>query len=170
MNNSHKSGKFKSSISLLLVSMLLMSTLTGCTPNPKNFSTSQLTVTLNDSFTERSSDDYELYVTCDDVGFSAKEETDQELQLAGYELISLSDYADEILRLNGDEGIQLSQRDDYYYFITSETVKGAKYTYIHCMYEGDNSFWVCQFVCKSKDYKRLKDDIFAWADSVTITK
>lgn len=170
MSKLHKLKTIKSSILLCMITILLLTSLTGCAPNPKNFSTSKITITLDETFTKHTSNSYEIYASSDDVAFTATEETEQELQLAGYELITLADYADEILSLNGDEGIKLTQRDDYYYFITSETVKGAKYTYIHCMYEGHDSFWVCQFACKSKDYKRLKDDLFLWADSITIAK
>lgn len=170
MNKLNITRSIKNSLGLILSLMLIMSCLTGCTPNPKNFSTPKVTVTLDDSFEQYSSDTFELYVKSDDVGFSAREETAQELELAGYEIISLQDYANEILSLNGSQGIKLNQRDDYYYFITSQTANGAKYTYTHCMFEGDNSFWVCQFVYKSKDHKRLSEDVLGWADSITITK
>ncbi len=160
----------KRPLALCLMFILLVATLSGCTPNPKNFSTTKITVTLDDSFEQYKSDTYELYVKSEDVGFSAREETSQELELAGYELISLVDYANEILSLNGSKDIKLQQRDDYYYFITTQTVNGAKYTYIHCMFEGNDAFWVCQFVFKSKDHKRLAEDVFSWADSIVITK
>lgn len=170
MNKLDKSKYIKRPLYLCLIFMLLMGTLTGCTPNPKSFSTTKLSITLDESFEKYDSDTFELYIKSDDVGFSAREETSQELELAGYELISLSDYANEILSLNGSEGIKLSQRDDYYYFVTSQTLNGAKYSYVHCMFEGNDSFWVCQFVFKSKDYKRLIDDVYIWADSIEIIK
>lgn len=160
----------KKPLGLCLIFVLLISTLTGCTPNPKNFSTTKITITLDDTFEQYKSDSFELYIKSEDVGFSAREETSQELELAGYEIISLVDYANEILALNGSKDIKLQQRDDYYYFVTTQTSNGAKYSYIHCMFEGDNSFWVCQFVFKSKDHKRLAEDVFTWADSIVITK
>lgn len=160
----------KHSVCICLMLLLMMSTLTGCSPNPKNFSTTKITITLDDSFEQYKSDNFELYIKSEDVGFSAKEETEQELELAGYEILSLVDYANEILELNGSKDIKLIQRDDYYYFVTTQTANGAKYSYIHCMFEGDNSFWVCQFVFKSKDHKRLAEDVFNWADSIVITK
>ncbi len=170
MNKRNLIFRIKKSLGLCLIFVLIISTLTGCSPNPKNFSTPKITITLDESFEQYSSDSFELYIKSEDVGFSAREETAQELELAGYEIISLADYANEILTLNGSEGIKLSQRDDYYYFVTSKTSNGAKYSYIHCMFEGDNSFWVCQFVFKSKDYKRLSEDVFTWADSIQIVK
>ena len=118
MNKLNITRFIKKSLGLILSLMLILSCLTGCTPNPKNFSTPKVTVTLDDSFEQYSSDTFELYVKNDDVGFSAREETAQELELAGYEIISLQDYANEILSLNGSQGIKLNQRDDYYYYIT----------------------------------------------------
>lgn len=160
----------KRPLGLCLILILLIGTLSGCTPNPKNFSNTKISITLDDSFEQYESDSFELYIKSEDVGFSAREETEQELELAGYEIISLSDYANEILALNGSKDIKLQQRDDYYYFVTTKTANGAKYSYIHCMFEGDNSFWVCQFVFKSKDHKRLAEDVFTWADSIEIVK
>lgn len=164
------SNNLKRPLALILMVIMLAATLTGCTPNPKLFSTTKISITLDDSFEKYTLSGYELCVKSDDVGFSAKEETTQELELAGYELISLSDYAEEILALNGTEGLKLIQRDDYYYFVTTQTANGAQYTYIHCMFEGDDSFWVCQFVFRSKDHKRLSEDVFSWADSIEIVK
>ncbi len=170
MQIQNKSLTYKRPLVLILCTILLMGCLTGCTPNPKNFSTTKITITLDDSFEQFNSDSFDLYIKSEDVGFSAREETAQELELAGYEIISLQDYANEILALNGSKDHKLQQRDDYYYFVTTKTSNGAKYSYIHCMFEGDNSFWVCQFVFKSKDHKRLAEDVFTWADSIEIVK
>jgi len=170
MDNQRNTYLSKRLLCLCLVIIFLSSTLTGCTPNPKNFSTTKISITLDNSFTQYSSDSFELYIKSEDVGFSAKEETSQQLELSGYEILSLSDYANEILTLNGTKDAKLIQRDDYYYFTTKKTTNGAKYTYVHCMFEGNNSFWVCQFVFKSKDYKRLAEDVFNWADSIEIVK
>ncbi len=170
MNRQKTIRYIKRPLGLVLSIILIISCLTGCSPNPKNFSTTKITVTLDDSFEQYKSDSFDLYIKSDDVGFSAKEETSQELELAGYEIISLQDYANEILTLNGSKDLKLQQRDDYYYFVTTQTANGAKYSYIHCMFEGDNSFWVCQFVFKSKDHKRLAERVFNWADSIVITK
>lgn len=170
MTTAYTIKKLKKHLALCLMLLLLAGTLSGCSPNPKNFSTPKISITLDDSFQKYSSSDFELYVKSEDVGFSAREETTQELELAGYEIISLSDYANEILALNGAKGIKLNQREDYYYFVTSKELNGAKYSYIHCMFEGDNSFWVCQFVFKSKHYNRLSEDALSWADTIEIVK
>ena len=170
MQKSNRTKNIKRPLILCLMLLFLMGALSGCTPNPKNFSTQKITITLDESFEQYKSESFELYIKSEDVGFSAKEETMQELELAGYELISLQDYANAILELNGSKDIKLQQRDDYYYFVTTQTSNGAKYSYIHCIYEGDNSFWVCQFVFRSSDYKRLTEDVFSWADSIKIVK
>ncbi len=167
-NNITKS--FKASLVLCLVLTMLMCTLTGCSPNPMNFSTPKISITLNESFTQRKASNYELYAASEDVSFTAREETMEQLELAGYEIISLQDYAKEIHSLNAAQGVALNQRDNYYYFTTSQTANGAKYSYIHCIFEGDNSFWVCQFVFKSKDYERLSENVLAWADTIEIAK
>lgn len=170
MNKSHTINKIKKSLGFGLVFVLLISTLTGCTPNPKNFSSPKITITLDESFKEYSFPEYELCIKSDDVIFRVTEHTTQQLELSGYEILSLSDYADEILKLDGSTAAKLQQRDDYYYFISSITVDGANYSCVNCMLEGDNAFWLCQFIFKSKDHKRLAEDVFSWADSIVIVK
>ncbi len=168
----YKKAKGKKFLALLTMLVMLSTMLSGCKPNPQNFTMNKLTITLNDSFEERkaSSIGLDLYMVSDDVSFSIVEETDNEIENAGYEIISLDDYSKQLFELNGDTGTSLEKRDDYYYFITTEVVSNAKYTYIHCIYEGGSSYYICEFICKSKDYKRLENTIFSWADSVTIKK
>ncbi len=165
----HKKLK-KCILATLLI--MLVGALAGCSPNPQNFTYDKLTVTLNQSFEERqaSSIGLDYYLVSDDVSFSVKEETNDELESAGYEILTLADYSQQLFDLNGSKGTSLNKRDNYYYFITSSIQNNAKYTFVHCIYEGTNSYYICDFTCKSKDYKRLKEDIFAWADSIIIDK
>lgn len=154
---------------ILFILMILFTTLlTGCKSDPVNFSVESLTVTLNKSFTQEKHEGFDLYAQSDNIIFSAVEETFHELEYSGFEILSLKDYCSEILSLNQTSDNELKSRGNYYYFTNEKTVSGASYTYVHCMYEGNSSYWICEFVCKTKHYNRYKDDIFKWADSVTI--
>lgn len=164
--------KLKKSYKLLILTLLMgvLLGLCGCGPNPKNFTHGDLTITLTDEFEEKTMDMFDAYYTAEHVAFTAREETDEVLEYAGYEINTLKDYCHEIVVLNGVNPSDLIQRGDYYYFTNTKTVSGANYTYIHCMFEGSNSYWICEFTCKTKDYDKYKDDIFKWADSITIKK
>ena len=160
--------KIKKSLYTVLVFVLCVTSLTGCNSTPKNFTYNNLTVTLNKSFKEESHANFDLYAASENVIFSAVEETEEELEYSGYTIVNLKAYCEEILILNGVSNDELKQRNNYYYFVNKRTVSGASYTYVHCMYYGSGSYWICEFVCKTKNYKNYKDKIFNWADSVTI--
>lgn len=140
--------------------------LCGCAANPKNFSLSGLTITLTDDFEVGKANAFDIYIKSEDVIFTAVEETTSELEYAGYEISSLSDYADEIIKLNSASSSSLQTRNDYKYFVTKKTVSGASYTYVHCIFKNADAYWVCEFACKTKNYDKLDDKILSWADTI----
>lgn len=142
----------------------------GCASEPKNFSEQDLTITLTKGFEVSNRQGFDIYLESDDVIFSAVRESAESLEYAGYEITSLDDYSAEIAELNGTSQSSLSKRGDYYYFTTADQTSGANYTYVHCMLAGKGAYWVCEFVCKTKNYKHLEDTIFKWADSIIIEK
>jgi hypothetical protein len=139
----------------------------GCSSNPKNFTVSGLTITLTDAFSEGKAQAFDVYLKSEDVIFAATEETSDELQSAGYEINSLADYADEILTLKGASKNDLQVRNDYRYFVSKDTVNGASYTYVRCIFKAADAYWVCEFACKTKNYDRLSNKILSWADTIT---
>ena len=159
----------KKHILLILALACSLCLLTGCSKDPKNFTVNQLTITLTEEFEVQENKIFDIYIESNDVGFSAVEETAESLEYAGYEISSLKDYCMEILELNNTPTSELKQRGNYYYFVNSSVKSGASYTYVHCMMEGFNSYWICEFACKTKFYDKYEDDIFKWADSIVIT-
>lgn len=111
---------------------------------------------------------FDAYYVSEYVIFSAVEETEEDLQYAGYEITNLSGYCSEILSQNNVSPDKLTSRGNYYYFTSTAVKSGAKYTYVHCMFQGHSSYWICEFVCKTKDYNKYEDEILEWADSIQI--
>ena len=155
-------------IYLLLIIIVCITSLTGCSNDPKNFTYENLTITLNKTFTESKRNGFDLYVTSENVIFSVVEESEENLEFSGYTISNLKNYCEEIMILNDVSSDSLQQRNNYYYFTNKKTISGASYTYVHCMYYGSGSYWICEFVCKTKNYDSYKNRIFKWADSVTI--
>ena len=151
-----------------LLALLLVSALTGCSNDPKNFTVGDLTVTLTKAFKESRMNEFDVYITSDTVSFTAKRETLDSLEHAGYEINSLNDYAMEILESNKLDKSALKQRNSYMYFKSEGTKAGAKYTYVHCLFKGSSAYWICEFVCKSSNYSKLEDSILGWADTISI--
>lgn len=156
----------KKVIMIVLLAATLLS-LSACSDSPKNFTFEELTVTLTSEYKESSKKDFDMYISSDDVIFSAVKQTTSELDAAGYEIFSLNDFCLEICERNKVASSRLVGRNNYYYFTNSNTVSGAKYTYVHCMFQNKDDYWICEFVCKTKNYERLKSDIMSWADSIT---
>lgn len=159
---------FRQILILITTTMFLSGLLAGCSANPKNFTVGNLTITLTIDFKEVSSTAFDVYLSSNDVVFSALAESYKDLEYAGYEIGSLNDYCLEIIDLNNTPKSSLVERNNYFYFTNTNTVSGVKYTYVHCMFQGTQSYWICEFVCKSKDYKKLKDKILGWADTIEI--
>ena len=153
---------------LILVLIGMLTALSGCSSDPKNFTCGDLTITLTEGFKEETHSGFDAYYSSDNVLFSAIEETEEELQYAGYEITNLKGYCLEIMNQNNVAQSELTERGNYYYFTQTAVKSGAKYTYVHCMFEGHNSYWICEFVCKTKDYDKYEEKIFKWADSITI--
>lgn len=153
---------------LILLLVSIMTLLTGCGSSPKNFTVSDLTITLNSNFTESKSANFDVYIKSDNVVFTAVAETMHDLETAGYEISSLNDYCLEIMDLNKTPSSELKKRNNYYYFTNTKTTSGANYTYVHCMFESSTSYWVCEFVCKTKHFKHYEEQIYKWADSIVI--
>lgn len=159
--------KKKSLYTLLIIIAIFVC---GCSSDPKNFTIGDLTITLNKGFEEQTDSNFDIYIVSDDIIFTAVNETQSDVEYSGYEINSLKDYSLEIAELNKVDKNTIEQRQDYYYFVNKGLNSGANYTYVHCMFEGRSSYWICEFVCKTKNYDRFKDTIFKWADSITINK
>ncbi len=160
----------KKRILLAIIISILAIAACGCSSDPQNFSSNELTVTLTKEFKEKTVSGFDVYISSDDVVFSAIEETSDELESSGYEIASLNDYCLDIAELNSTPKSSIVKRNDYYYFTSTKTVSGGNYTYVHCMFEGSSSYWICEFVCKTKLYDVYKDNIFKWADTIQISK
>lgn len=155
----------------ILLFLLILTAILCCSCKPKNkdFNEGGLKITLTEDFESTSKKGFDIYIVSADVVFSAVSQDAYDLEYSGYEINSLLDYSQEIAALNDSSG-KLREREGYYYFTSKETIHGASYTYVHCMFSDSNKYWICEFVTKTKDYDNYKDDIFKWADSIEFEK
>ena len=151
-----KSRKITLGLCLIVLTACI---LCGCSGNPKNFTVGTMTITLTDNFKQSKMNGFDAYIVSD--------ENASDLEYQGYEISGLRDYAKEICNLNSISTDKLVQRNSYYYFSNTQTVSGAKYTYLHCMFQQGNNYWICEFVCKHRVYDKLEKSMLQWADSIT---
>ena len=58
------------------------------------------------------------------------------------------------------------KKDEYVYFEYSRKVSGTDYSYLTCVYDNSDEFWLVNFACYKELYKEYKSDFFNSADSV----
>ncbi len=162
------STKYKGIPAILLAFLFVMTLLTGCKANPKDFHVNGLSITLTSDFTESKMNEFTVYIKGSSVSFTANEETSDSLIRNGYNISTLEDYCAAVINKNGQRSSDMNKRGDYYYFVNEAENGGTSYTYINCMLKGSASFWICKFVVRSDDYKKYRDDIFAWADTIKV--
>lgn len=162
----------KRCLALLLLMAMVITTLTGCSSDPKNFTVGNLTITLTKAFKQenQTASGYSVYLVSDDVIFAATETTISQIENSGYEIYSIKDwaglYADKYGI--GSNNLQISDGGNYY-FVNKATNDGAEYTYVNYFVKATDSYWGCVFACKSKNYDKYKKKILKWADSIEIS-
>lgn len=161
----------KKSFAIIVLLAMMLTMLTGCSSDPKNFTVGEVTITLTKAFKQenQSASGYNVYLVSDDVIFAATKTTISQIENSGYEIYSIKDwaglYADKYGV--GANAVKLSDAGNYY-FVNKATNDGAEYTYVNYFVKATDAYWGCVFACKSKNYDKYKKKILKWADSITI--
>ena len=93
----------------------------------------------------------------------------EDVEKSGLEVETAHDYAEEYIKANSIPKSPDVKKDDgkhYVYFEYSKEVSGTKYSYLTCVYDNVNEFWIVSFACYKEMYSEYKSDFFAAADSV----
>ncbi|MCH5189991.1 MAG: hypothetical protein J1F37_05465 [Oscillospiraceae bacterium] len=138
------------------------------TPEEKVFTKGNMSITLNEEFTEEVygySNFEAVYDTNDMAVFVIKEKFD------GYTItedMTVKEYCDAVIKANG-QNAKTQQKDGLtYYEYTGNSDQGQKFRYIAFTYKADDGFYLVQFAVSDDMYEDYDDDIFAYAKSVSI--
>lgn len=164
-------------ISLLLAAVLL---LTGCKgggelvphePVPMDFSRGGMTITLDDTFTEK---EYVSYTACyesrDIAVFVLKEEFSLFENTEYGPETTVEEYVDLVRRSNalGDSALVTNAGDLCYLEYDSEA-NGKTYTYKVFGFKGADAFWLLQFAAVKENYPNVAGQIDGFAQSFRLS-
>ena len=151
-------------IIVLFIMMVLVLGLSSCSllSKEKEFTVSDLTITLTNKFVEKDVIGFtSTYQSTDVLVFVLEEDKDQ--LNSG---LTLEKYAKLILEVNKLDDVDYEEEDDYIYFEYTKDVSGKDYYYYARTYETEDSFWLIQFACFESKQDKLFDDIEKYADSI----
>ena len=155
-------------IGLLVCSMLL----SGCfekEPEPKEFSAEGMTITLNDSFSERESDTYTVsYIAPKVVVYAMREAFDSFVNPTFASKTTVVEYAEDLVESN-ELDAEVKTVYGLTSFIYTRRSKGEEYTFYTAVYKTEDAFWHVQFATKTDSFNELFGMIEDFAYSVTFS-
>ena len=91
----------------------------------------------------------------------------EDIEKSGLEANSAQDYAEAYIRANNIPGSpKVNSKDNYLYFEYNRKVSGTDYSYLTCVFDNNDEFWLVNFACYKELYNEYKNDFFESADSV----
>ena len=166
VNKVMKRISYKNILSLILIAMMLL-TITSCGTAGKEVHESGMVITLPKGFQRATMENATWYYKSSDALAMGIRIYKSDLEKEGLESNSAQDYAAAYIKANsvpGDPEIQIE--DKYIYFEYDAKVSGSAYSYLTCIYDHDDTYWLGNFACYKQAYKESRSDFFKWADSV----
>lgn len=157
----------KKILSLFLV-MALAFVFASCGAQPKEFSSSGMTITLTNAFRENTQAGYTVCYDSSDVAvFILKESFSMQ---PGVENLALEEYAELVRQSNASKSPSATVKQDGFYVMEYDFLNEAEnqtYSYYCTMFKGPDAFWLVQFACKEGVYDSHKDTFLEWAKTVS---
>lgn len=126
----------------------------------KDFTAGQMTITLNESFTQQNLFGYSAVYASEDIIVFVSKDT------SVFPGTTKEGYAKSLIR-NNNLDCELEKDGGLYRFIYNATEEnGKEYSYYAYVYENEGTFWFIQFSTLTKDAKKYADDISDFAKSV----
>ena len=159
-------GKGKSRIICILICLMVF-TLTACGPGKAVIKEDDMTITLTKDFQKGQKENVTWYYTSTDAIAIGIKVPKTDLEKEGLEINSASDYAEVYIKANDIPGNpQVNSKDNYVYFEYKDKISGSDYSYLTCIYDDSDSYWMVSFACYRDAYIESSKDFFKWADSV----
>ncbi len=155
-------------VTLAILSILIG--LTGCGMEEKTYSKSGMSITLPGYFYEKELMTYTYYLeSIDSIVLVIKETFDYLENNSEFNSnSSLTEYANAVITNNKlDSEVERRQDGKYEFFNFEKTVDGKDFFYLATVYKSQDSFWLIQFACLTKDKDTFMPQFLEWADTVT---
>lgn len=137
------------------------------TPEPKDFSSNGMTITLTDEFVKTDMENYTIAYDSKNVAVFALKEA---FALAdGVQDYTLEQYGDLVLQNNGLSSSELKNIDGltgFEYEFTNPNTKDT-YTYYSFVYKADDAFWLVQFATLTEKVDEYRSKVIEWAKTIS---
>ena len=137
--------------------------------DPKEFTSSGMTITLTDAFREITKERFTVCFDSSEVAvFGTRENFSAQ---GGFADISLQEYATMVYNNNATKGPgDITEIDGLttieYQFLNEQ--ENVTYCYFLSMYRGESAFWLIQFACREADYEAYRPYFIEWAKTVDV--
>ena len=157
---------------VILTVLMLIGLLVGCgkeeVPEEEPVKSEGMSIILGKQYQEATLANATWYYTSPDglaMGIRSKKD---DIEKSGLEANSAQDYAEAYIKANSIPGTpKVNSKGNYVYFEYSRKVSGTDYSYLSCVYDNKDEFWLVNFACYKELYNEYKADFFASADTVT---
>ena len=170
MKKSRKSNFIKY-IALFLMMAVLMELTTSCGEATQVVKSEGMEITLSKEYKKATLANATWYYTSPDglaMGIRSKKD---DVEKSGLEANSVQDYAEAYIKANSIPGSpKVKTKGNYVYFKYNRKVSGTDYSYLNCVYDNDDEFWLVSFACYKELYSSYEKDFFESADSVVFDK
>ncbi len=170
MKKSRKSNFIKY-IALFLMMAVLMGLATSCGEATQVVKSEGMEITLSKEYKKATLANATWYYTSPDglaMGIRSKKD---DVEKSGLEANSVQDYAEAYIKANSIPGSpKVKTKGNYVYFKYNRKVSGTDYSYLNCVYDNDDEFWLVSFACYKELYSSYEKDFFESADSVVFEK
>ena len=85
---------------------------------------------------------------------------------AGYEDMTLSEYADLVIQANSLSA-ERKEEEGLTCFTYEKEQNGKNFEYYATVFKGPDAYWLIQFACETKNFDDFLPDFQKWAKSVT---
>ncbi len=137
------------------------------TPDPKDFSSSGMTITLTDEFIKADAKDYTIAYDSKNVAIFALKE---EFTLAdGFQDYTLEQYGDLVLQNNNLSSSKIENTEGltgFEYEFTNPDTKDT-YKYFSFVYKSNDAFWLVQFATLTENVDEYGPKIIEWAKTIS---
>jgi hypothetical protein len=155
----------------ILMALLFIMSLTGCGSRTRTVKSEGMEITLTKDYQKSTLANATWYYTSPDGLAMGIRSSKEDIEKSGLETNSVQDYAEAYIKANNIPGNpKVHTNDGYVYFEYSRKVSGTDYSYLTCVYDNSDSFWMVNFACYKELYREYKNDFFESADSVIFTE
>ena len=158
----------KRKIFVSLLALIMCFTLGGCVFGSKNktYTSHGISVTMNDTFQEKSIVSQTVYLESTEAIFSALKEDFSVLESINLgKSASLNDYAKAVVA-NNNADYKIKEEDGLTYFEYEKTVSGKDFYYLACVYKSEDAFWLVNFASETSNKDKYQPLFKRWAKTV----